>query len=130
MKAYKGQMSYSEDMVQSRLNSLNFAEDRYKIHKGFIQDVLTKDASLPTKVSFAYVDFDLYEPIKMILQFLCSTLVSGGIIIVDDYDFFSSGAKKAVDEFLDESKINGEKYSLIIPNKIFGKFSIIRKDSK
>jgi O-methyltransferase len=34
------------------------------------------------------------------LEFLDRVLVAGGIVIVDDYGFFSSGVQKAVDEFL------------------------------
>jgi len=59
-----------------------------------------KLANLPKEVCFAYVDFDFYEPIKTALMFLSSRLTIGGSVVVDDYGFFSTGAKTAVDEFL------------------------------
>ena len=53
-----------------------------------------------------YVDFDFYSPISVALRFLNKRLVTGGVIVVDDYGFFSSGAKTAVDEFLKEYGYN------------------------
>jgi O-methyltransferase len=50
--------------------------------------------------SFVHVDLDLYDPIKNTLDFIYPRLVSGGVIVFDDYGFASCpGAKKAVDEF-------------------------------
>jgi hypothetical protein len=46
------------------------------------------------------VDFDFYEPIKIALELLESRLPIGGVVIIDDYGFFSEGAKTAVDEFV------------------------------
>ena len=59
---------------------------------------------MPNKVCFAYLDFDFYEPTLAGLRFLDDKLEIGGHILVDDYGFFSSGAKTAVDEFTKENK--------------------------
>lgn len=48
------------------------------------------------------MDFDFYNPIKVALDFLHRVTPIGAIIIVDDYDFFSTGAKKAANEFVEE----------------------------
>jgi hypothetical protein len=126
MKVYAGTMSCPEDMVRSRLRAISFPPQRFVIHKGFIDEVLANDSNLPESVSFAYVDFDFYEPIKVTLEFLHRTTSAGAIVIVDDYDFFSTGAKTAVDEFLEGNKTS---YECAVPNTRYGHFAVLtRKD--
>jgi hypothetical protein len=73
---------------------------RVKVVPGFIEKT-AKYANLPKEVCFAYVDFDLYEPVRIALELLDSRLPIGGVVIVDDYGFFSEGAQAAVDEFVE-----------------------------
>jgi len=129
IKAYTGTMSCSETMVISRLKELFFPENRYIIHKGFIEELIQKDKKLPGKVSFAYVDFDFYEPIMIALNFLDKVTVSGAIIIVDDYDYFTTGSKIAVDEFVKEKNSNRKIYDIEIPDSTYGFFAILTKKS-
>ncbi len=123
MSKYEGMMSYSVNEVKLRLDSISFPDDRVKIVPGFIEDTI-KTKKLPDKVCFSYVDFDFYNPILVALRFLGEHLVDGGFIVVDDYDYFSSGAKTAVEEFLKEQ--NG-KFTIILPHKFAGHFCILEK---
>jgi hypothetical protein len=82
---------------------------------------------LPQAVSFAYVDFDFYEPIKVALEFLHAVTPKGAIVIVDDYDFFSTGSKIAVDEFLQGKNSNGLYYDCVVPNTQYGYFALLTK---
>lgn len=53
------------------------------------------------KFSFVHIDVDLYYPIKESLEFFYPRIISGGIIVLDDYGcLVFPGAKKAVDEFV------------------------------
>ena len=125
--AYAGTMSSPEGMVIARMKAISFPAQRYLIHKGFIEKLIHKDKKLPKEICFAYVDFDFYEPIKITLEYLHETTVSGAVIIVDDYDYFSTGSKTAVDEFLEE-KNSGEKlYECFVPNTQYGHFAILTK---
>ncbi len=124
IEAYAGKMSLPEDMVLNRLDNIEFPKKRYIIHKGFIEELIIAKNQFPKHVSFAYVDFDFYEPIKIILKYLNNVTKKGAIIMVDDYDFFSTGVKIAVDEFITENK---SKYKLFIPEKSFGYFVILTK---
>jgi hypothetical protein len=92
-------MACRQEQVIDRLNSISFPLERVKVVPGFIEET-AKYASLPDQVCFAYVDFDFYEPIKIALELLESRLPIGGIVIVDDYGYFSEGAQAAVDEFV------------------------------
>ena len=47
--------------------------------------------------------------------------------MVDDYDFFSTGAKTATDEFIEHMNAEGQKYKLEIADKQLGCFALITK---
>jgi hypothetical protein len=127
VEAYTGTMSCPEEMVLARLRSISFPPQRFIIHKGSIDQVLRDDLNLPKEVSFAYVDFDFYEPIKLALDFLHRTTSTGAIIIVDDYDFFSTGAKTAVDEFVEENNSTAMIYECLVPNARYGCFAVLTR---
>jgi O-methyltransferase len=110
---YEGTMVSTVDEVESRLTAISFPSSRLKVIAGFIEDTI-KNTNLPEKVCFAYVDFDFYSPISIALKFLNERLAAGGFIVVDDYGFFSSGAKTAVDEFLAEYR---HIYAAIVPSQ-------------
>ncbi len=124
IEAYAGTMSFPEDMVRGRLNAVSFPTSRYVIHKGFIEQLIHEDKDMPGEVCFAYVDFDFYEPIKVALDFLHRVTQRGAVIIVDDYDFFSTGAKTAVDEFVEEKR---SIYECIIPDPCYGYFAVLSR---
>jgi len=64
-------------------------------HKGLFEDTLKLDGP----VSFAHLDCDWYESVKVCLERIYPVLGSGGLIISDDYHNYG-GAREAVDEFL------------------------------
>jgi hypothetical protein len=129
IEAYTGTMSFPEDMVRERLDDISFPEQRYVIHKGFIEELIHGDTDLPKEVCFAYVDFDFFEPIKIALDFLHLVTPSEAIIIVDDYDFFSTGVKTAVDEFITAKKLIGTNYECLVPNTYYGHFAVLTRKS-
>jgi O-methyltransferase len=78
-----------------------------EIHEGWFQDTLP--TGLPDKVSFAYLDGDLYESIKVSLEYVYPRLSPGAICLVDDYADpavypeawnMLPGVKQACDEYL------------------------------
>lgn len=61
------------------------------------------DSNVP--ISVAHVDVDQYESVRGSLEYIYPLLIDGGYIIIDDYGCPNCpGAKKAVDEFLDQHK--------------------------
>lgn len=123
MEAYAGKMKYDISEVQGRFAAIEFPIERVAIVPGFIEDSLKRN-HLPTGVSFAYVDFDFYQPILDALHFLHRVITLGGSIVVDDYGFFSSGAKKAVDEFHESYR---DSYELVLPPEWAGHFAIFKR---
>ena len=115
MEKYQGKMSHAENKVINELKSINFSNDKLIINKGFFNEESKIHMRLPKAVSFAFLDFDFYQPTLDGLNFLNKVLNVGGIIIVDDYDFFSTGVKTSVDEWF---KLNSKSYKKkIIKNK-------------
>ena len=68
--------------------------------------------------------FDFYEPIRTALRFLDERLTPGGYVVVDDYGWFCSGAKTALDEFIAE---HPERYELTLPHRWAGHFAVLAK---
>lgn len=123
IRAYQGTMKHGIESVSGNLKNTQFPESRVFIVDGFIEDTI-KNRALPKSISFAYVDFDFYNPIKVALEFLDQVVQPSGIIMVDDYDFFSEGAKIAVDEFFAARK---EYYQLTLPMVSAGHFALLKR---
>ena len=93
---YEGKMSHEENKVLNELKIINFKNEKLVINKGFFNKKNIANFTIPSKVSFAYLDFDFYQPTFDALIMLEKIVIPNGIIIVDDYDFFSTGVKKSV----------------------------------
>jgi len=127
MEAYTGRMANPETLVRKRLEAARFPEGRVHVHRGFFEDLVAARAGFPPRVSFAYVDFDFYAPIKLALGFLDGVTAAGSMVVVDDYDYFSTGVKAAVDEFVDERRSAGREYELVVPDTVYGHFAILNR---
>ena len=99
MQSYKGKMSHNENKVINELKSIQFDLNRVEINKGFFNQKNIDLFKFPNSISFAYIDFDFYQPTLDVLNEIQNKLSKNSIIIIDDYDFFSTGAKTAVDEW-------------------------------
>ena len=124
IKKYKGKMSCPEGKVLNELRSINFNDDKLIVNKGFFNSESMTKMKLPNTVSFAYLDFDFYQPTLDGLNYLGSVLSIGGIIIVDDYDFFSTGVKTSVEEWFE---INSKSYTKKIIKTKNASFAILEK---
>jgi O-methyltransferase len=124
MDKYEGQMRCDSEEVETRLAQIGFPKERYHVRGGFVDQTLREDNG-PAQVCFAYVDFDFYEPIAHALDYLDRHLSPNGRIVVDDYDFFSTGAKTAVDEFIAR---HAGRYALVKPAAFAGHFCLLRRN--
>ena len=86
------------------------------IKKAWFRDLTSTD--LPEKIAFAFLDGDLYESIKDSLRLISNKMVTGGLIVVHDYDNPAlPGVAKAVNEWLQGKSLVTTKYqSMIIIN--------------
>jgi len=124
MQAYTGRMSHPEAEMRARMTEIGIDSGSFRVVRGVFDSSVTADR-LPERICFAYVDFDFYAPIKAALEKLSSRLTPGGIIVVDDYGFFSKGAQTAVDEFV---AAHADSFRLEVPDYCADHFAILRRE--
>lgn len=88
--------------VKSNLAGFDLAPDMFQFCKGDVLETLRQEENLPEKISFLRLDTDWHDSTKLELEVLYPRLSPGGVIIVDDYGHWS-GARKATDEFFENS---------------------------
>lgn len=89
------------DFLNISLESVKeFLTDCHNVvfHPGFFPD--TADVIKDKRFCFVYMDGDLYQSAKDCLEFFYDKMVSGGVIVFDDYEWKDCpGVKEALDEF-------------------------------
>ena len=63
------------------------------------------------RISLLNLDVDIYEPSVTILEYLYPRIVKGGILLLDDFGFFS-GETQAIEEYFRKKKIKIKKHAL------------------
>jgi O-methyltransferase len=97
-KSVGGFNDTSYEKVRHKLDILGL-KDRVTLVKGYFENTLEKYSE--KKFSFVHLDCDTYGSYKTCLEFFYPRVVSGGIILLDEYnDPPWPGCNKAVDEFL------------------------------
>ena len=92
----------SLDEVKQNVMNTNYNLEKIHFIKGKVENTLPENA--PKKIALLRLDTDWYESTKHELIHLFPRLVSGGVLILDDYGYWA-GAKKAVDEYFSQNKI-------------------------
>jgi len=100
----QGQMATTQEVVLSYFARVGLKPP--VIHQGWFEDTLP--TQLPEQIAFAHLDGDLYDSIRVSLEYVYPKLSKGAVCLVDDYSdpaVFDSvnecpGVKKACDEFL------------------------------
>jgi O-methyltransferase len=87
------------DRVRELLESTGYPRDRLRFVPGMVEDTIPAQA--PERIALLRLDTDWYRSTIHELRHLYPRVVSGGIVIVDDYGEFA-GARDAVDEYLAE----------------------------
>ena len=83
------------------------------IHKGIFPQE-TSHNIINNKFKFVHLDVDNYQSYKECLEFFYNRMVTGGVIIFDDYDCdCCPGANKAVDEFFEYKPEKIQKHNTV-----------------
>jgi O-methyltransferase len=91
-----------------------------KYIKGMVEDTLRDN--IPEKIALLRLDTDFYESTKAELEVLLDKLVTGGILIVDDYGSWA-GSRKAVNDYFSTNGIKG--YAIFV-NHFYGALLCIK----
>ncbi len=86
--------------VQANFAALVGPEAQLRTVVGPVQDTLCIEQNLPGEIALLRLDTDFYDSTKVEMEVLYPRLVSGGVLIIDDYGEWA-GARKAVDEYFD-----------------------------
>ncbi|MFE2058953.1 TylF/MycF/NovP-related O-methyltransferase [Streptomyces sp. NPDC059446] len=86
--------------VQAGFEQVPYPKDRVHYVQGKVEDTVPERA--PEQISILRLDTDWYASTKHELAHLYSRLVSGGVLLIDDYGYWQ-GSRQAVDEFLEET---------------------------
>jgi hypothetical protein len=84
--------------------------ENYELIKGDVTDTIPNYvAEHPElKIALLHIDVDVYKPTVSILNHLFDRVVSGGLIVFDDFGIIA-GETKAIDEFFSEKDVVIEK---------------------
>ncbi|MQA97941.1 MAG: macrocin O-methyltransferase [Streptosporangiales bacterium] len=93
--------------VQEGFAQVPYPADRVHYVQGSVEETVPGEA--PDRIALLRLDTDWYESTRHELDHLYPRLVSGGVLILDDYGYWK-GARKATDEFLERT---GERLLLI-----------------
>lgn len=91
----------SLDEVKQNIMNTGYNTEKLHFIKGKVENTLPE--YVPKQISLLRLDTDWYESTKHELTHLFPRLVSGGVLILDDYGYWA-GAKKAVDEYFAQNK--------------------------
>lgn len=94
----------SKKKLEYHLDEKGFTN--YELIEGDILDTLPKfiNSNEAKRFSLIHIDVDVYEPTKIILEYLWDKLVENGILLLDDYGTVY-GETKAVEEFFKNKNI-------------------------
>lgn len=76
-----------------------YPTDLINYHQGWFEETVPASANVLPRIALLRLDGDWYESTRVCLQNLYSKVVSGGVVVIDDYGHWE-GCRKAVDEFL------------------------------
>ena len=86
-----------QDVING-FESIKFPANNTRYIVGKVEETLTEAANLPEHISLLRLDTDWYESTRIELEILWPRLVPGGVLILDDYDYWA-GSKKAVEDY-------------------------------
>ena len=87
------------DVVKENVGSYGYPNEKINFIKGIVEETLLSN-KIPDKISLLRLDTDWYASTKIELEVLYPRLVSGGVLIIDDYGHWG-GCRKAVDDFFE-----------------------------
>jgi hypothetical protein len=83
--------------VQAGMEQTGYPAELVHYHAGRVQDTIPEHA--PERIALMRLDTDWYESTKHELEHLYDRVTPGGVIVIDDYDYWA-GSRQAVDEFI------------------------------
>jgi hypothetical protein len=113
-----GTYSISKEQLIEVLRTKNSAHNVDLVEGDLVQTAPSYVRDNPElKLSLINLDTDVYEPAVAALEHFWPRLVSGGVLVLDDYGVFP-GETKAVDDYFADKNVKIQKLSYAIPSYI------------
>jgi hypothetical protein len=96
----------SLEEVKANVARTGYPKDLVEFIKGDIRE--TARTLAPLNIALLRLDTDFYDSTKTELEIFYPQIVSGGVLLLDDYGHWR-GARKAVDEYFVNFRGNGQK---------------------
>jgi hypothetical protein len=93
------------ETVQNRLNSTGYSQSNLHYVVGDVMETLKDKTKIPEKIAILRLDTDWYESSKYELEQMYDNVVTGGVIIFDDY-YHWDGQRRATDDFFKSRNIS------------------------
>ena len=90
------------DDVKRIMEETRYPEANIRYVKGMVEETIP--SVCPDEISYLRLDTDFYSSTKHELEFLYPVLVTGGVLVIDDYGYFQ-GARKATDDYINEHNL-------------------------
>ena len=91
---------YSELQFDITRKNLNQFENMIIFHQGYIPDVFDSEPKSPSSIVYLHIDLNSTPPTISTLEFFYPKLISGGVILFDDYGWSNHiDTKHAIDNF-------------------------------
>lgn len=87
------------EICKKYLLGTDYPPENIHLVKGWFQDTIVKHKNDIGKIALLRLDGDFYESTKVVMEKLYENVITGGVVIIDDYGAFD-GCKLAVDEYL------------------------------
>lgn len=100
---YYGYQDNLLEKVKNSFCSVLGLEDLRDANIEFIKGLFEDTLICRQPVAMAHIDCDWYDSVMVCLERIAPMLVSGGILVIDDYDHWS-GCKRAVDAYFQDKK--------------------------
>lgn len=84
--------------VKAGFDKVPYPAERLHFIKGPVEETIP--GQLPEQIAILRLDTDWYESTAHELKHMYNRLVSGGVLMIDDYGYWQ-GSRKATDEFVD-----------------------------
>ena len=92
----------TREEVEAALHGTGYDPSRMHFVQGKVEDTIPQGA--PETIALLRLDTDWYESTRHELIHLFPRLVTGGVLIIDDYGYWQ-GARQAVDEYVAENRL-------------------------
>lgn len=100
---YVGANLACEDDVHAAMQTVDVPRSRYTIRAGMFNDTFV-DNDGPASVALLHIDADWYASVHFSLRHWYPRVVSGGVIVLDDFGFWE-GCRAALYDFVYEHRL-------------------------